>query len=114
MIDNDPFDPEQQRSDAAVTAHVEKTHAEQVHAETERRINAYHRVFFRGSPEPEDRKIVMDDISWFCFGDRSAFHENERLHALMSGRQEFWLRLMDHLKLTPDQMILKYGIKPGG
>ena len=53
-------------------------------------------------------QLVLMDLKRFCRGDESAFHPNDRVNALLQGRQEVWLRIMDHLKLSMDDLALKY------
>lgn len=71
------------------------------------RYEAYQR-FWKGNPTGEDVRIVMDDMRYFCFGDTSTFQENERLHVLLTGRQEYYIRVMDHTRLSLDAFIEKY------
>ncbi len=47
---------------------------------------------------------VLLDLSEFCRANESCFHENERLHALAEGRREVWLRIQEHIHLTPAQL----------
>ena len=51
---------------------------------------------------------VLDDLRGFCRGDRSTFHPDARSHALLEGRREVWLRIQQHLELTPDQLLVLY------
>lgn len=47
---------------------------------------------------------VLQDLSRFCRANQSCFHPDERVNALMEGRREVWLRIMEHLKLTEEQL----------
>lgn len=47
---------------------------------------------------------VLDDLARFCRAKASTFHENERVHALMEGRREVWLRIAKHLNLSEEQL----------
>lgn len=51
-----------------------------------------------------DRKIVLRDLAKFCHANESAFHTDPRVHAVIEGRREVWLRIQKYLKLTPDQL----------
>jgi hypothetical protein len=52
---------------------------------------------------------MMDDLSWFCRADRTCFDPDPRKHALAEGRREVWLRIQEHLTLTPEQLVALYG-----
>lgn len=55
---------------------------------------------FKG-PVAED---VLRDLARFCRANASTFHENDRAHALAEGRREVWLRIQNHLQLTPQEL----------
>lgn len=44
---------------------------------------------------------VLKDLAQFCRANSSTFHEDARLHAVAEGRREVWLRLQQHLQLSP-------------
>ena len=48
---------------------------------------------------------VLRDLARFCRANVSTFHDNERLAAKFDGRREVWLRIQNHLKLTPDDLF---------
>jgi hypothetical protein len=102
----DPFDPE----DAANNAAQQRTQVDidnhEVVAFLQSRQEAYRRVFQGGLGN--DVQIVMNDLIAFCRGDTSAFHEDQRIHALLTGRQEVWIRIQDHLRLNLDALLAKY------
>lgn len=69
---------------------------------------AYNKVFV-GEFAPE----VLADLAHFCRAHESTFHPNERLAAMLDGRREVWLRIQQHLKLSPDElyeMVAKHRI----
>lgn len=47
---------------------------------------------------------VLRDLARFCRANVSTFHEDPRAHALAEGRREVWLRIQNHLQLTPDEL----------
>lgn len=47
---------------------------------------------------------VMMDLAFFCRANESTFHDDPRVSAKLDGRREVWLRIQQHLKLTPDQL----------
>jgi hypothetical protein len=51
---------------------------------------------------------VLHDLSKFCRANETCFHEDPRLHAVLEGRREVWLRIQQHLNLTPDQLYTLY------
>lgn len=51
---------------------------------------------------------VLDDLRGFCRADRTTFHEDPRVSAALEGRREVWLRIQQHLELTPDQLLVLY------
>lgn len=55
---------------------------------------------FRNSPG----EVVLKDLAKFCRANVSTFHEDPRAHALAEGRREVWLRIQQHLQLSPDDL----------
>ena len=47
---------------------------------------------------------VLADLAEFCRADVSCFHPDARLHAVLEGRREVWLRIQKYLNLTPEQI----------
>lgn len=72
------------------------------------RQRAYLVVFDGGS---ELVKVVLEDLAKFCRADNSAFHADPRIHALIEGRREVWLRIQDHLKLDSEALWARYSGK---
>ena len=60
----------------------------------------YYQQTFKGPVAKE----VLRDLSRFCRANVSTFHENDRAHCLAEGRREVWLRIANHLHLTPDEL----------
>lgn len=56
----------------------------------------------------EQGKTVLEDLAKFCRANESCFHPDPRVHAVMEGRREVWLRLQYHLNLTPEQLLQFY------
>lgn len=69
------------------------------------RMFAYRRVFGEGQGSADDLAIVMADLREFCRADRSAFHADARVHAMLEGRRDVYLRIREHLDLTLEQLI---------
>ena len=49
-------------------------------------------------------EVVLRDLARFCRANKSAFHENQRATDIALGRQEVWLRLQQHLQLSPTEL----------
>jgi len=67
---------------------------------------AYIEVF--GS-EVGSAAVVRADLEQFCRMKESTFHPDARVHALMEGRREYALRVQDHLTLTDEELLMRYG-----
>lgn len=105
---NDEYDPETQVSleaSAAIKLKDDEARAKVTLAERKR---AYHHMFVEGEVSAEDRRIVLQDLNRFCRADTSTFDENDRIHALLTGRQEVVLRVRDYMRLDVDELYAKY------
>jgi hypothetical protein len=71
-----------------------------------RRRVAYAYVF---NPESEATKIVLNDLAKFCRANSTTFHSDPRVHAVLEGRREVFLRIMHHTQLDPDQFWKEHG-----
>lgn len=54
-------------------------------------------------------EAVLKDLSKFCRADRTTFDADPRKHAALEGRREVWLRIQQHLNLTPAKLAELYG-----
>lgn len=107
------FDPETENSDKAqlqAKAESDDKIARQI---LETRRGAYIRVLLEGTPSADDRKIVLDDLRQFCRAGETTYHDNERIHCLLTGRQEVVLRIDDYTRLTVDALVEKYTKRKG-
>lgn len=59
-----------------------------------------YRLTFRAPPGKE----VLKDLAKFCRANESTFHEDSRVHAALEGRREVWLRISQHLNMSPDEL----------
>lgn len=57
---------------------------------------------------------VLKDLARFCRANESTFNPDPRTHALLEGRREVWLRIQEHLQLTPEQIYSLHPIKALG
>lgn len=51
---------------------------------------------------------VLIDLAKFCRADKSCFDPDPRIHAVLEGRREVWLRIQQHLNLSPTQLASLY------
>ena len=47
---------------------------------------------------------VLADLAKFCRAHETTFHADPRIHAVLEGRREVFLRIMEHLQFTADQL----------
>ena len=70
------------------------------------RQQAYVQVF---SKEDLAVDAVLKDLEKFCRANESTFHADPRVHAVLEGRREVYLRIQHHLKLNSDELWKLYG-----
>ena len=63
------------------------------------RQHAY-KTTFKG---PVAQHVLMD-LAYFCRANESTFHDSQKVQDNLEGRRQVWLRIQQHLKLTPDQL----------
>jgi hypothetical protein len=54
---------------------------------------------------------VLADLAKFCRADKSCFHPDQRVHAVLEGRREVFLRIYQHLNLSDDELLKIYATK---
>lgn len=69
----------------------------------QRRKTAYQLAF--GSPAG---KSVAKDLARFCRGAETAYHADPRIHAMLEGRRQVWLRIEQHMKFSPEELAVIY------
>jgi len=67
---------------------------------------AYHQVFNRSSVFTP---VVLADLAKFCRANETTFHTDDRMHAVLEGRREVFLRIQQHLNLSDDELWDIYG-----
>lgn len=70
---------------------------------------AYSNVFHKDSVFAME---VLKDLRKFCHADRSSFHPDPRLHAVIEGRREVWLRIQHQLEKTLEEILEIYTEAP--
>lgn len=58
-------------------------------------------------------QVVLKDLARFCRANQSCFLPDARLHAVLEGRREVWLRVQQYLKLDENQLADLITHKPG-
>lgn len=76
--------------------------------ELQKRAISYNKVFDKQSPFTEE---VLMDLAKFCRAHESTFHQDPRLHAVLEGRREVWLRIQECLNLTIQEIYDLHKIK---
>lgn len=57
----------------------------------------------------EFAEAVLADLARFCRASETTFHADPRIHAVLEGRREVWLRIRDHLDMDDETLWQKYG-----
>lgn len=50
-------------------------------------------------------ELVREDLARFCRANESTFHIDPRNEGILQGRREVWLRIQQHLDLSPDELL---------
>ena len=75
------------------------------------RAGAYRRTFAKDNG---DAQRVLKDLASFCRAHETVFRPTERETGILIGRQEVWLRIHQHLKLTDDELWALFGPRTKG
>jgi len=67
---------------------------------------AYAQVF---SIESRAGNAVMKDLAKFCRAYETTFNPDPRIHGVLEGRREVWLRIQSHINLSEEQLWTLYG-----
>ena len=49
-------------------------------------------------------EVVLRDLAVFCFADMTTFNGDRDKALLAEGRRQVWLRLQNHLQMTPAEL----------
>ena len=63
---------------------------------------------FTFNPENRYNNAVMKDLAKFCRANETTYQNDPRLHAVLEGRREVWLRIQNYLDLTPEELMKLY------
>ncbi len=72
------------------------------------KIFSYNKVFEPNSPHTHE---VLKDLAWFCRAHSPTFHADARIHAMLEGRREVWLRIQEYLQLDMEEIYSLHKIK---
>jgi len=73
--------------------------------ETKHRLSARRQAYLQVfDPKSLFVKALLKDLAKFCRANASTYDVDHRTHALLEGRREVWLRILQHTKLTDDQL----------
>ena len=73
-----------------------------------RRSFAYNMVF---NKDNKYTNAVLKDLAKFCRAHETTFNADPRKHALLEGRRETYLRIIEYLKLSPDEIYELHKVK---
>lgn len=107
-VEKDPFDPKTQQDVEWTEKHKVEADALERRKILEVRKGSYTRVFVAGVPSKADRELVTADLKAFCRFNMTTFHPEERVHTLLTGRQEAYYRINDFTTMSVDELIMKY------
>jgi hypothetical protein len=54
---------------------------------------------------------VLKDLAEFCRAHKSTFHPDPRVHAVLEGRREVWLRIQEQLQLSNEEIYDLHTVK---
>ena len=78
---------------------------------TEKELNDYYHervIAFGRILQGPYADVVLNDLAEFCRAGKSTFHPDARVHALLEGRREVFLRIKDFLTLPAADIVKKY------
>ena len=77
-------------------------------SEEAKSLLAQRRLAYKQSLTGPHGEAVLADLAKFCRARETTFHADPRVHALMEGRREVWLRIAHHLNLSEDELFNHY------
>lgn len=55
---------------------------------------------------------VLEDLAPFCRANTPCWDPDPRVHALLEGRREVWLRIQNHLSLNAEELLAVFSRDP--
>ena len=74
----------------------------------QKRQRAYLNTFTKENVAAQE---VLKDLARFCRAYESTFHPDARIHAVLEGRREVFLRIREYLSLTTEEIMSLHKIK---
>ena len=71
------------------------------------RVFAYNQVF---NKENKFTNVVLKDLAKFCRAHDTTFKADARMHAVLEGRREVWLRIQEQLNLDLEEIYKLHNI----
>lgn len=71
----------------------------------QQRQRAYQKVFLSKDPA---NKAILEDLKYFCRAENTCFDPDPRIHAVLEGRREVFLRIEQHLKYDIERLFSLY------
>lgn len=53
-------------------------------------------------------RAVLEDLAVFCMATTSTFDKDPHVQSALNGRREVWLRIQQHLGMTPEELAELY------
>lgn len=53
-------------------------------------------------------QMVLADLAKFCRASETCYDADPRMNAVLEGRREVWLRMQQHLRMTPEELFQLY------
>lgn len=73
-----------------------------------KRQQAYQNAFATEGVTALGVKAVLEDLKKFCRANETCFHADPRIHAVLEGRREVMLRILDFTSLSLEELCVKY------
>lgn len=99
----DPFDPADIAAAQSVARETLETEVYKQQAMLRARKEAYIRLF-SDHPIDGDATVVLADLRRFCRGGQTPWADDARLHALLTGRNEVFNRISQHINMSFDDL----------
>jgi hypothetical protein len=99
----DPFDAADVAATQSLARETLETEIHRQQAALRARREAYVRVF-SDHPIAGDAAIVLGDLRRFCRGGQTPWSDDARVHALLTGRNEVYTRITQHMAMNFDDL----------
>lgn len=75
-----------------------------------RRVLFDRQISYRHTFNPESQMaiIVLKDLAKFCRAHETTFHQDPRVHAMLEGRKEVWIRIQNFTNMDSETLYKLY------